>query len=96
MDAYALETPEPGHLQPAVARPGRGYHAACRDFAAFGELDTVVAVPSFEADRLLGHRRPSPELVGLDQGAAGELETREARWEAQVVLYPRGGARLPP
>jgi hypothetical protein len=34
------------------------------------------------------------ELVGLDQDAGGELEAREARREARVVLYPRRGARL--
>ena len=41
-----------------------------------------------DTDRLLGYRGLGAELAGLDYGAAGELEAREARWEAQVVLYP--------
>jgi hypothetical protein len=84
------------YVEPAVAGPARGDHAACYYLAALGELDSVVAVPPFEADRLLGHRGPGAELVGLDQGAAGQLEARETGGEAQVILYPGASARLPP
>jgi hypothetical protein len=38
----------------------------------------------------------APNLSALDQDAGGELEAREARREARVVLYPRRGAACPP
>ena len=58
--------PAAGHVQPTVAGPARGYHAACYYFAALGEPYTVVAVLPFETDRLLGHRGAGAELVRLD------------------------------
>src|SRR5215212_4671851 len=96
VDTHALETPQAGrHLQPAVAGPACGYHAACRDLATIGELYMVVAVLPSEAYRLLGHGGAGAELVGLHQDAAGELEAGEPRGEARVVLYPGARARLP-
>src|SRR5215213_3080312 len=89
VDAHALETPEAGHLQPAVASPCCDYHAACRDLTAFGELYIVVTVFPPQTDRLPGHRRAGAELVGLDQDAAGQLEAGEPGGEARVVLYAR-------
>ena len=44
VDAHALETLQAWYLQPAVAGPCCGYHAAGRDLAAFGELYVVVTV----------------------------------------------------
>src|SRR5215208_4870725 len=89
VDAHALETSEAGHVEPAVASPGCDYHAAGRDLTAFGELYLVVTVFPPQTDRLPGHRRAGAELVGLDQDAAGQLETGETGGEARVVLYPR-------
>jgi hypothetical protein len=89
VDAHALEKSAAGHVEPTVAGPARGYHAACYYFATLGEAYTVVAVLPFETDRLLGHRGAGTELVGLDQGAAGKLEAGEPYVEAQVVLYSR-------
>jgi hypothetical protein len=57
---------------------------------------SVVAIHPVEPDRLLGHGGPGAELVGLDQGAAGQLEAGQPRGEAQVVLDPGAGASLPP
>jgi hypothetical protein len=95
MDALTLETLQAGGLEPAVAGPGGGDHAACSHLAALHELDAVVAVRPVETNRLLGHGGPGAELVGLDQGAAGELEAGQTRGEAQVVLDPGAGASLP-
>jgi hypothetical protein len=89
VDAHALETSEAGHVEPAVAGPCCNYHAACRDLTAFGELDTVVAVLPPQTDSLPGHCGAGAELVGLDQDAAGQLETGEACGKAGIVLYPR-------
>src|SRR5215208_2658745 len=88
--------PHPRTAEPPIAGPAGGYHAAGYDLAALGEPDAVVAVLSPpQADRLPGYRGAGAELVGLDQGATGELEARETHGEAQVVLYPRTGASLP-
>ncbi len=94
VDAYALEKLHMVHLQLAVAGPARGDHAACCDLAALGELDPVVVVLLPQAHRLVRHSGVGAELVGLDQDAGGELEARETRGKARVVLYPRRGARL--
>jgi hypothetical protein len=45
-----------------------------------------VAVLPFEAYRLLGHGGAGTELVGLDKGAAGELEAGEPRGKAQFSI----------
>src|SRR5215218_8288761 len=96
VDAHALETPEAGHVEPAVARPGCDDHAAGRDLTAFGELYMVVAVFPPQTDSLPGHCGAGAELVGLDQDAAGQLEAGEACGKARVVLYARRGTCLPP
>src|SRR5829696_2705884 len=99
--AWPAELPPPttttsssGYLRPAVAGPARGYHAARCDLDAVGEQDAEVAVLPPQADRLPWHGGAGAELVGLDQDAAGELETGEAGGEARVILYARGGASL--
>src|SRR5207249_8632872 len=48
-----------------------------------------------EPRRRTGHRELRPELLGLNESLAGELLTRNAGREAQVVLDARARAGLP-
>jgi hypothetical protein len=72
-----------------LPRFGPRYRHPPRDLCGSGR-------PPFPGRPPRGGQRWGAELVGLHQGAAGELEAGEPRWEAQVILYSRRGARPAP
>ena len=96
-DAAPLEALDVGDRRPAVARAA-GDHDGARRRPRRRRPARAGSGPGAEADQL-GHRRREDdlgaELLGLDEGAAGQRLAGDAGREAQVVLDPGAGAGLP-
>ena len=94
VDARPLELLEPRDVERPVRAPvAITTHWLC-DLRAVVEPDHVVPVAPGERRRPQRESRPRAELVRLDRGALGELGSRDAGREAEVVLDPGRRARL--
>ena len=96
----AVVDARPGHLgatggrQLAVGDPGREDDRLGVDRAAVGQPQFLGGTAHLKAGCLDGRQQLGAELDGLPPRAVGELAAGQAVREAQVVLDPRGLARL--
>src|SRR5439155_1751146 len=88
IDADSLEPREIRQIRFAILHSGRDDDGAGLHTGARGELHAVGTLAP-EPRRRTGHRELRPELLGLNESLAGELLTRNAGREAQVLLDAR-------
>ncbi len=64
------------------------------DFAAVGHFDDAVGTFDADAGGLLRRENFDAEASGLDDGAAGEVASAEARGKAEIIFDSRAETRL--
>src|SRR5262249_46548133 len=92
--AASLELATPLHAEQAVVGPRGNEEALPGHRLPPLELADLVGVVEAEAERGGGEGEASPELVGLEQGALGEIRPRDPRGKTEVVLDAHAPTRL--
>ena len=87
--ARALELLEPRDRQPAVLHAGRDQDRARPQLLAVVQPDRVVVGTLLERRRAGRDRELGAELLGLQDGAVGQLGAGDAGREAEIVLDAR-------
>ncbi len=97
VDARTLEPFAPLDAQPAVVGARGDQQALGGNVLAAIQVDDVVAALEFQAaDRSGNDGQAGAELVGLQDGAAGQLGTCHAGGKSKVVLDAHAAAGLSP
>ena len=78
----------------SVGGAGGGHHGPSRDLAPVAQRDHQVAAGVAQRRRRARRGEPRAELLRLDDGPLRQVGTRDAHWEPEVVLDPRGRAGL--
>ena len=96
VDAAALEPLAPLDAEQAIVGAGGDQQAPGRDRLAAVEVEHGMPLVERQAGDLRGDGQARAELVGLHDGALGQLGAGDAGGEAEVVLDAHAAAGLAP